>query len=48
MPIDIETIKAELVRHIYIYIYIYIEEADSLTHNNKLKILNKYSYYILI
>jgi hypothetical protein len=48
MPIDIETTKVELVRRIYIYIYIYNEEAGSLTHNNKLKILNKYSYYILI
>jgi hypothetical protein len=46
MPIDIETTKVELVRRIYIYIY--NEEAGSLTHNNKLKILNKYSYYILI
>jgi hypothetical protein len=44
MPIDIETTKAELIRRIYIY----NEEAGSLTHNNKLKILNKYSYYILI
>lgn len=43
MPIDIETIKAE-----WLDAYIYNEEAGSLTHNNKLKILNEYSYYVLI
>lgn len=45
MPIDIETIKAEWLDA---YIYIYNEEAGSLAYKNKLKILNKYSYYILI